>query len=325
MKVVVSGYYGFKNAGDEALLDAIVAELSSRGHLPVVLSATPSETESRFAPGQIKCVDRKNLWKVIGAIRSSKILLSGGGTLLQDKTSSRSLTYYLLIIRMAKMLGRKVVVFNQSLGPLSVAGEVAVKKALGKSKIILRDRPSLAYAERLGLNGSLGADCAMVLPAPEVVRNENLVILVPREGTPVSNKILLEAAKKIQGAGREVLVLGVQPGHDEVALEAFSAYKTMIEWEPQKVYSLLAGAGYVLSVRLHGAILAAATGTPFAGIAYDPKVRGFCQDAGAVCIEESDNFEEAVECCLLQIQPNWSAIIEMKQRAFSSFDSALEQ
>lgn len=86
---------------------------------------------------------------------------------------------------------------------------------------------------------------------------------------------------------------------------------------------LLAQAGYVLSIRLHGAILAAAAGTPFAGLSYDPKVAGFCRDAGAPFQELPGNARGLVEAVITHRQPNWEAVETMKTRARASFDQVL--
>ena len=92
--ILISGYYGFKNSGDDALLQAIVNDLKEyKSDVKLtVLSNSPEETERIY---KIKAVSRLNPFSVIGAILKSKMLLSGGGTLIQDRTSTKSLIYYL--------------------------------------------------------------------------------------------------------------------------------------------------------------------------------------------------------------------------------------
>ena len=109
MKVVLSGYYGFANTGDEAILLAITRELKRLGHTPVVLSQTPLDTAQKY--GVESCGRMKPL-ELLSALWGADALLSGGGGLLQDKTSARTLTYYLAIIRLARFFGKKVVIFN---------------------------------------------------------------------------------------------------------------------------------------------------------------------------------------------------------------------
>ena len=323
MVVGVSGYYGFQNAGDEALLEAIVQEVCARGHSPLVLSANPAETEARFRHFKVRSVKRTHPLQVWSALGQVDLLLSGGGTLLQDKTSSASLFYYLSVINLAKRRGKPVYIFNQSLGPLTPRGERWVKNTLRGVSVVMRATPSLDYPLRLGLNAELGADCALVLSSPPVEREPSMVVLVPREGTEAANQTLHKVGERLRAEGMEVVVLGMQPGHDEPALERFGSFTRELAWDPRRVSYLLAQAGYVVSVRLHGAILAAAAGTPFAGISYDPKVAGFCKDAGAVCVDSPGDPDVLVAAVLSQRQPNWGAIEEMKTRARQSFDKVL--
>lgn len=320
MRVGVSGYYGFQNAGDEAILEAIVQEIRARGHQAVVFSNNPAETAQRYGVEAVKRTHPLEVWKALGRV---DLLLSGGGGLLQDKTSGLSLWYYLTVIGLARRRSKAVYVFNQSLGPLSKRGETRVQRALRGVPCYFRDQGSLEYGRSLGLEVHLGADPALLLPVPPVEREPSMVVLVPKYGTEEANANLHKLADRLRVEGLEVVVLALQPGFDEPVLEKFSSFTRELAWDPRRVSYLLAQAGYVISVRLHGAILAAAAGTPFAGIAYDPKVAGFCRDAGAVYVDMPGDPELLVSAVLSQRQPNWGAVEAMKARARNSFDQAL--
>jgi len=320
VRVGVSGYYGHQNAGDEAILEAIVQEIKARGHEPIIFSAAPHQTEARYG---VKAVAARHPWMLWSALGQIDLLLSGGGGLLQDRTSARSLWYYLMVIQLARYRGKPVFIFNQSLGPLSAQGEMRVRRALREVPVIVRDPDSLAYADRLGLQAELGADCALLLQAPPVPREEDLVVIVPRAGVPGANRTLKAAAERLRSQGLEVLVLGMQPGQDDGAVEEFHGFTRKLAWDPKRVLYLLAQAGYVLSIRLHGLILAAAAKTPFAGISYDPKVIGFCREAGALCLESPGSPGPLVEAAEQRRPPDWSAIEAMKARVRGSFDLVL--
>lgn len=320
MVVGVSGYYGFRNAGDEAILEAIVQEVKARGHEVIAFSNNPDETSKRY---QIQAVRRMRPLEVWNALGRIDVLLLGGGGLLQDKTSSMSLLYYLTVHGWAKRRGKPVFVFNQSLGPLSRSGESKVQRALRTTECFFRDQESLEYAQRLGLKAQLGADPALLLASPPVERESNMVVLIPKYGTEDANLNLRKLGERLRFEGYEVVALGLQPGFDEPALDKFGSFTRELVWDPRRVNYLLAQASYVVSVRLHGAILAAAAGTPFAGIAYDPKVRGFCKDAGAVYVEMPGDPDVLAAAVIGKRQPNWDAVAAMKQRAVLSFNSAL--
>ena len=96
--IVISGYHGFSNSGDEALLFAILNTLRTmRPDLDVtVLSKTPEETARVYG---VKSIFRYNIFKIIKEMKASKMLLFGGGSLLQDVTSSKSVLYYLAVFQ----------------------------------------------------------------------------------------------------------------------------------------------------------------------------------------------------------------------------------
>ena len=100
-EILISGYYGFKNSGDDALLQAIINDLKQYKESPniVVLSANPAETMEYY---KVKSINRLNVLKIAKHMKKADMLISGGGTLIQDRTSTKSLWYYLTVIAMAK-------------------------------------------------------------------------------------------------------------------------------------------------------------------------------------------------------------------------------
>ena len=116
-RILLSGYYGFGNAGDEAVLAAILASL--RREMPdvesAVLSVDPAATTRLHG---VAAFHRARPREVLAALRQCDLFVSGGGSLLQDVTSLSSLLFYLAQIRFARMLGRRVMVYAQGIGPL---------------------------------------------------------------------------------------------------------------------------------------------------------------------------------------------------------------
>jgi len=117
LRIAVSGYYGFNNPGDEAILLALVSTLKTLapGVEITVFSHRPRETRQTYG---VKAVNRWNPFSVLWAIWRSDLLLSGGGGLLQDVTGVRSIFYYLGIVLLAKILGRPVIYYAQGVGPV---------------------------------------------------------------------------------------------------------------------------------------------------------------------------------------------------------------
>ena len=297
MKILISGYYGFGNLGDEALLSGIVGGLNTAGHSVTVLSNNPAATEAMH---EVKAVHR--LKGVLGALLRTDAFISGGGGLLQDKTSFRSLQYYLLLIRAAKSLGKKVIIYGQSVGPLSEQGKRAVTNTLEGVAISVRDKTSLRLLESLNLPTHLGADCALLLHPPDVGPKSKSVVLIPRAGYPEITGALIKLAKALDENGINVSASAVQAQEDREALEQLSAavpgLSVTYPDSPQTLLQTLATADYIVSGRLHGLILAAVAGTPFCGLIYDPKVEAFLTEAGAPAFSLPVNVPELIRTTL---------------------------
>lgn len=324
MKITVSGYYGFHNTGDEAIALAISRELAARGHSALLLSREPEHTRRAYG---CTSAARMNPLALLRSLLGAQMLWSGGGGLLQDKTSARNLTYYLALIRGAHLLGRRVVVFNQSIGPLSLEGGARVARVLnqGQTNVIVRDRASLETLEHLGVQARLGGDPALLLsPSEGTVADRNTVVLAPRGDVHDANAGLKELTHTLQERGRRVVALSFHPAVDDEAAHSLGADEVVSTSDPLLALNTIAAAGYVVGVRLHALILAAAAGVPFTGVSYDPKVAGFCIDAGAPSVPTT--FEAAQVCGLVMknTAPDWAQVQAMQGRARESFGWALE-
>src|SRR5581483_1867296 len=149
MRVLVSGYYGFGNLGDEALLEVIVSQIRTRfPHVDIeVLSSAPQETAKRLG---VHAAPRWNTREARAAIERADVVLSGGGGLFQNATSLRSLLYYVGIVHQATKAKRKAMIFAQSIGPLDVFGRFIVREGCkGVARATVRDARSKTLLESL--------------------------------------------------------------------------------------------------------------------------------------------------------------------------------
>lgn len=283
LKILLSGYYGFGNLGDEALLAGLIQGLKARGHRPVVLSSRPELTR------RLHDVPAYHRYRDVPlALLRCDALISGGGGLLQDRTSRRSLGYYLGVIRLARTLGKKVVVYGQSVGPLTDASKERVATALQHVPIAVRDEGSRTLLASLGLASHLTADAALLLPpAPTADEPDaNLfqpVLLIPRGGYPEITRGLQELAAALAAKGVRLTGLALQPEEDAAALREIRQAAPVELWSastPAEALSAVAKAGYVVSGRLHGLIFALLEHKSFSGLVYDPKVAAFLREAG---------------------------------------------
>ena len=276
-RLLISGYYGAGNLGDEALLAGLLSGLKGFGIEATVAAIDPATVHAQHG---VPAVSRSG--GLVAALMRHDALVSGGGGLLQDVTSGRSLAYYLAVIALARALGRRVAVHAQSLGPLSPGGGRWVRRVLAGVPLGLRDEPSIALAHRLGMNAVRVADTAILLP-PHQGQGDGALVLIPRAGHPAIG----DALARVGGDAARVRIVALHhPSDDAEAKRLHARLPGAALVRPTTLAegrAAFVGARAVLSGRLHGLVLGALAGVSVAGFAYDPKVAGFAASIGAPC------------------------------------------
>ena len=115
-KVLISGYIGFSNFGDDVIFAMLTRHLKAQGYQISALSSNPAKTKQQH---KVSAAYYKNPFEIIKEIVKCDYLISGGGSLLQNATSNMSLLYYILIILFAKLMFKKVIIFAQGIGPIN--------------------------------------------------------------------------------------------------------------------------------------------------------------------------------------------------------------
>ncbi|MBO8159733.1 polysaccharide pyruvyl transferase CsaB [Thermosyntropha sp.] len=297
MRVVLSGYYGFDNAGDEALLSAITSSLKTR-HPEidfVVFSGNPQRTSLLHG---ISAVYYMNPFKVIKELKRADLLISGGGSIFQDVTSLRSFLYYLSIVALAKILGCPVMFYAQGIGPLNRKISRFMMRFIAEKVdiITLRDEESGRFLRSLGVKRDykVTADPVFSLK-PDVKIGEDLLFEIkdnvdmPVVGVSVRpwsdlagyEKPLAEALDYLMEKGYKIVFMPLS--YPEDAREArkiadLMNHRPYIIDRPlssREHLALISRLHFVIGMRLHSLIFAAISRVPFAGISYDPKVEAF--------------------------------------------------
>ncbi|MBS3886720.1 MAG: polysaccharide pyruvyl transferase CsaB [Dethiobacter sp.] len=319
-KIVISGYYGFNNAGDEAILESIVTTLDSlaaeQGETLqfTVLSAEPATTAARLA---VNAVSRTNFLAIVRAVLGSHALISGGGGLLQDSTGrGLSIPYYLGLVLLASLLGKKTIFYAQGIGPIRKKYNRLLTRLIVNrvSLISVRDQGSLDELLKLGVTRpqlTLTVDPAFLLEPADPNGRAAAVIEALPVGKPVVGiavrswheeaKTLTAIAAAADCITRELAAVTVLvPMHypeDLAAAEKLAGLmksQTVILQEPLAPRELLAVFNcfsLVLAMRLHALIFAALAAVPLLGIAYDRKVGAFLERLGLSSAEEPGALE----------------------------------
>lgn len=175
-RFVLSGYFGFKNFGDEAILSVLVAKLREYGHKITVISSDTKYTKSKFR--FVRSVYTFNIRDLIGAIAKSDFVISGGGSLLQDTTSFKSLIYYLFVIFMGLILGKKVIIFAQGIGPISNPFGKFLTGFLLKfcTYVSVRDAKSQELLKKWNVNSELLCDPIFSTVIPEIPKEKRVAV-----------------------------------------------------------------------------------------------------------------------------------------------------
>lgn len=283
---VICGAYGFDNAGDDAILAAIVASLRRLdSSLPItVLARQPQKTEAGF---DVEAVHPFRPLKWLRAMGSASLFISGGGSLLQDATSRRSLFFYLTTIRLAKRLGCRVMLYGCGIGPLRherSRRKTAETLNACADVITLRDGDSLALLQGLSVIKPrllLAADPVFSLEPIKGERERRFgVSLRPCPGFNEKLPMMAAAVRHVYETYRLAPVFFcLGPGDREAARRVCGLLTDIpcsISADPGRVGKM----SLVLSMRLHGIIFALCGGAPAAGISYDPKIDALCREAG---------------------------------------------
>ncbi len=299
--IIISGYYGLGNSGDEALLKSIVEDLKSINPDITItaLSGNAALTERLYG---IKTVSRTNLFSIIREFRSAKLLLSGGGTLIQDATSTKSLIYYLGIISLAKKMGLKVMLYANGMGPIKDKNIKKVHKVLENADLItLRESTSLEEIKRCNITKPeviVTADPAFnLVPSPQnradeilveygIEKDEKIVAVSVREcglnGDDFESQMAY-ALDSIAQRGYLPVFIPMQMRADfDISLRIAAKMKEKskiidCELSVSDMLAIIGRCSIACGMRLHMLIFASVMNVPMAGIAYDPKIRGFME------------------------------------------------
>lgn len=286
VKVAISGYYGFKNFGDEAILSVLTSHLKSLPDVDVTVFSSDCEfTEKTYG---VKAVKRFDMKSVIDTIKNCDVLISGGGSLLQDVTSLKSLIYYAFIIAMGLLFNKKVVIFAQGIGPLNSGLAKNIVKNLLKycSVVSVRDEKSLNLLKSLGVEAKLVCDPIYSLSIP-TTKTEGVVGIQLREFKTMNEELLQKLALLVitKFENKKIEIFSLQKtqdlelsNHFEKILKSFNP-EIQTEIVEDDILNRLSKLEYLIGMRFHAVLVALKAGVKTCAINYDVKVEKLATDA----------------------------------------------
>ena len=318
-KLLISGYYGFNNIGDESVLRAVTDSLRTglEDIEITVLSNDPEDTDRKY---NVRAVPRMDPVAILREVRRCDMLISGGGSLLQDATSRRSIAYYLAIIRLALLMRKKVFIYSQGIGPIqSRHNRRATARVLRRVHgIAVRDARSRRLLEEIGVPGKkvyVTADPVLrVHPGdPEVgrrilqeagcLRREGRLLVgwAIREkdpDSPFAAQIQRCIRRLYEEYNADSVLIPFHHAEDLAVAEAIAARSDGAalclreKHLTDETLGIIGSMDLLVGVRLHSLIYAAVMEVPMLGISYDPKVDSFLGSVGLTALSSVEDFRE---------------------------------
>lgn len=300
--ILISGYYGFNNIGDESILRTVIDNLREKlSDIDItVLSQNPQQTAEKYG---IQAAQRMSIPEIFRAVRHCDLLLSGGGSLLQDATSAHSILYYLFIIRLAQLMGKKTFIYSQGIGPITAPRNRRLTAHVLRraSGIVVRDSKSRDLLLEIGV-----PDALIHVTADPVIRVKKAdtalgLDILQREGCPRKDgKLTIGWAIKSRRPDPafygeiEKCIRWLKQEYDADSVlipffhsEDLSVCETIAgrlkgqvgilrqKYLSEETLSIIGCMDVLVGVRLHSLIYSAVMGVPMIGISYDPKVDSF--------------------------------------------------
>lgn len=317
-RIAISGYYGFNNSGDEAVLQSILLALRSEGERqgvaiePIVLSVSPENTSRMYG---VRAVHRMRFSDVSNALRECDGLISGGGSLLQDATGVKTIPYYLAVLKLAQFYRKPTFIYAQGIGPVHRPIFYPFIRTIFKGcpYISVRDEESATLLAKMGV----ARDRVEVVPDP-VMGLTLKESAAKRERSPVpvigvsvrfwnrdrSELDRLAAALRaiVEGGAATIRFLPFHLPDDTEAskyvverigsLPEGSAVETVADAvHPQDMLAEVGACDLLIGMRLHSLIYAASQHVPLIGISYDPKIDQFLNRLGMKAAASTEAFD----------------------------------
>lgn len=314
--VVLCGYYGFGNLGDELILQGILEQLVPANIKCTIISGNPEETSKRH---RVSAISYPDVAAIVAAFRDADLVVIGGGGLFQEHwgtdlaslfgSGHANLTYYPAMAVFAASQGIPVVIHGVGVGPLvSASGKRLVRAAVEVAELVsVRDSESRDILAELGCDPArifVSADPVFGLQPPQATvplpaRKRPVVGLNLRPwtvGVPQSaweQEVFQALFRFAQRVDCEYLLLPFHrsPRSDESDEAVLARFREQAQergisvslteaFDKDSMAQAIASCDLVVGMRYHAIALAAMAGTPLVALAYDAKVAHLMKQIG---------------------------------------------
>ncbi len=311
-RVFLIGYFGFANTGDE-LLRYIYTKKFFKYYKEYEISVLTVNSDNNKNTEKVNWIFRKDYSGILEELIKCEAVVVPGGGVFQSSTSNRSLFYYTFIIWLAKLFKTKVILIAQGLGPWKNKGIISnwihsiFSKELKKADYLtVRDNNSFyKYKEITSPEAYVEITTDLAFLNDEYLKKKTKnkiefmhIYAVIRSSVKGADKIASDLIRLTNESENIKLVpVAFQNGEDSYVWRRVG-WKGDIK-NVDNYDNTFDEADLVISMRLHGCIIATNQSIPWIGISYDPKVSSFAESCGwneFCCNPEEANMEFFEKC-----------------------------
>lgn len=305
-KVLILGYYGFRNTGDEAMLNALIKHLRAFSKEICVFSGDPKYTSTLHNVSSVKRSLKfpgiaKELLSRVRTIKQCDIMIIGGGSLFNDKW--HIFPFGLYEATWCKIFGKKIIVCGVDVGPYNSFLAKIMAKLFFKAidGIAVRTKGSSRELKKLKIeNHLIATDLAFLnergnkdngkkLLLNNNIPVKNLVGVSLRHYKGITEKNISEIARSldlfIQNTNANLLFIPFQYHLDigicNKTINMMESRDKVYLWDREsdfrEIIDIMSVLDFMIGMRLHSLIFSAINEVPFLGIAYHLKVVNFCK------------------------------------------------
>ncbi|MGY6531013.1 MAG: polysaccharide pyruvyl transferase CsaB [Cyanobacterium sp.] len=282
-KAIICGYYGQGNAGDEALLLALLERLPQDVE-PIVLSGNPILTSKNYG---VKSYTRLDIAKQIISSGKQDYFIWGGGSLMQDVTSIKSPLFYAGLMKLAQLKGLTTIAYAQGIGPLNASFTQWITKSVlrGCQGISVRDKGSAKILDNWNLPYFIAPDPVWALSRDNItdltLLESPLVGVNVRQHSSLNEEklnLLIDALIKLHNKTKaNIILIPFQLTKDlslcqEIEKKLKNNCQIITVENPRQLKGIFPQIKMLVGMRLHSLIMSASEGCNCFALSYDPKV-----------------------------------------------------
>jgi polysaccharide pyruvyl transferase CsaB len=316
-KIVLYGYYGSDNFGDEAILETIIRRwkrIVPRLDLTVVSSAVPSHFKAKMAREGVRVLHNQGrpypYGEVAKSIREANLVVVGGGGLYNELPLSNLISYG-SPVWLGRAFGVPTMGYGLGVGPIETWRGRLISSLTFRlfTVMTVRDYDSQCLVRELAGKGAdvqLSSDPTFLLETQNIVECQNgsirdaspRIAICPRQlpWMILRSKGVESATKAAWGNlcralstefNARPILMSLEPQDDvycrEILHNAFGDVDEALIISIRSPDEMIATMGQVdlcVGMRLHSLIFSLKCHIPFVGICYQPKVSSFMADMG---------------------------------------------